>query len=550
MTSARAHPRSSGPFLGGWHLALPLIALGVWRDLWAPDEPRYAQIAREAWESGSLLVLRICGDLYPDKPPLVYWLTALAGELGGWTGLAVRVPSMLATLGSAWIAQRIARRLLGEVAAAWTPTFYLGTAMVLWFGGRLQLDPLLAFFCLAAVDLVWTDGGEPRERTRRLLLAGLCAGLAALCKGPVAWLHIGLALVALRLVPAAARVPARWSAAAWAGFVALAILPVATWATAASLREPALWRPLFLGQHLGRAASADAPHAGPPWEHVWQMPALFLPWTALFLLGLVAAWRAWRAARATADPTVLTAPQRGLVRAMTWFALVFVVFSVMPPKRELYLLPIYPAAAWFAAVAFERALATGRLAAWAGYSTTGLVLLLGLAVGIAPRISMVLRPYAAATTPIAFAFVIAAGAALAFLRRGNLARWADSLALGFSVAGLCAAILVIPLVDGAKSARTLAHEIAALPQKPAEIPCFGVQPEGYRFYAHVPTVRGAREDLDAGPQRFGSEFLALVSERDWDKLPSETRARFTVLHRRLVGSRDVLVVGTAPNGVR
>src|SRR5690606_36144295 len=133
---------------------------------------------------------------------------------------------------------------------------------------------------------------------------------------------------------------------------------------------------------------------------------------------------AWRAARATADPTVLTAPQRGLVRAMTWFALVFVVFSVMPPKRELYLLPIYPAAAWFAAIAFERALATGRLAAWAGYSTTGLVLLLGLAVGIAPRISMVLRPYAAATTPIAFAFVIAAGAALAFLRRGNLARWA------------------------------------------------------------------------------------------------------------------------------
>ncbi len=567
--------RAHRPFLGGWHLALPLIALGLWRGLWAPDEPRYAQIAREAWESGSLLVLHICGDIYPDKPPLVYWLTALAGELGGWSGFAVRVPSILATLGSAWIAQRIARRLFGEIAAAWTPFFYLGTAMVLWFGGRLQLDPLLSFFCLAAVDLVWTDGGEARARNRRFLLAGLCAGLGALCKGPVAWLHVGFALLALRLVPSAVRTPARWSVSAWAGFVALSILPVATWATAASLREPALWKPLFLGQHVGRAVSADAPHRGPPWEHVWQMPALFLPWTALFLLGFAIAWRAWRtssaltpagplarawtstlarrfpqwharrSARASAIREPLRSEDRGLVRALTWFALVFAVFSIMPPKRELYLLPIYPVAAWFAAVAFERALASGRLAAWAGFATTGLVLLLGLGAGALPRVVYELRPYAIAATPIAFVFVIAAGAGFAFLRRGDLARWADALALGLSAAGIAGAIWVIPLVDPVKTARILAHEIAELPQKPAEIPCIGVQPEGYRFYAHVPTVRGTHEDLDSGPARFGADFLALIAERSWDGLPDAYRARFRIVHRRQVGSRDVLVIGAA-----
>lgn len=547
MNSQRTRTRTAGPFLGGWHLALPLLALGLHRDLWAPDEPRYAQIAREAWESGSLLVLHLCGDLYPDKPPLVYWLTALAGEIGGWSAFALRVPSILATLGSAWIAQRIARRLFGDVVAAWTPTFYLGTAMVLWFGGRLQLDPVLSFFCLAAIDLVWTDGGEARARNRRLLLAGLCAGLGALSKGPVAWVHVGFALLALRLVPQAVRGSARWSASAWAGFVALSILPVASWAALASLAEPELWKPLFLGQHLGRATSADAPHAGPPWEHVWQMPALFLPWTGLFLVGIAGAWRAWRGARANSEPGQVSAQDRGLVRALTWFALVFAVFSIMPPKRELYLLPLYPAAAWFAAVAFERALATRRLTAGLGPVTAGIMLFIGLGLGVVPHVVDELEPFASATTPVAFAFVISAGAAFAYLRRGEIARWADALALGLSAAAIAAAIWVIPLVDPVKSARILAHEIAALPQKPAEIPCISVQPEGYRFYAQVPTVRGSHVDLEVARRRFGRDFLLLINEHSWDELPAAYRARLVVVHRRQVGSRNVLVIGLDPD---
>lgn len=547
VLSYRSPPR---PFLGGWHLVIPLIALAAFRDLWAQDEPRYAQIAREAWDGGSLLVLHICGDIYPDKPPLVYWLAGLAGKLGGWTGFAVRVPSILATIGSAWIAARIARRHFGETVAAWTPTFYLGSAMVIWFGGRLQLDPLLAFFCLAAVDLIWDESGDARARTRRLLLAGLCAGLAALCKGPVAWLFVGFALVVLRLVPRAARASARWSIAAWCGFVVLAIAPVATWATAASMREPALWRPLFLGQHLGRATSADAPHAGPPWEHAWQMPLLFLPWTGLAFLGFAFVRRAWRAARLRTDgASALSTSDRGIVRATMWFALIFAVFSIMPPKRELYLLPLYPVAAWCAALAFERALESGRLTRWATVTVTSALFVGGLAAGVVPRFIGYLRPHADAAMPNAIILVIASGAAFGFLRRGNLARWADALALGLSATGLAAAIWVIPLVDPVKSPRILAHEIAALTEKPAEIPCIGVQPEGYRFYAGVPTVRGELDDFAEGTDGLAPDFLALISERDWDHSPAAFRARFRIVHRRQVGSRDVLVIGT-PHGVR
>lgn len=537
--TAASRPR---PFLGGWHLLVPIVALAATRDLWAPDEPRYAQIAREAFETGSLLVLHLCGDLYPDKPPLAYWLFGLFGQLGGWSGLALRLPVILATIGTALVATRIARRLLGEVAGAWTTTFFLGTGMIIWFGGRLQLDPLLSFFCLAAVDLLWTDGGDRSARTRRLLLAGLCAGLAALCKGPVAWLHVGLAVLAMRLVPSALRVPLRFPLAASIGAIVLAVAPVALWATAAALREPALWRPLFLGQHLGRATSSEAPHAGPPWDHLVEMPAYLLPWTGLVLLGIAAAWRAWRAARRRDGSGSL---EPGLVRAAIWFVLVFAVFSAIPPKREVYLLPIYPAAAWFAAIAFQRALAIGRLPGWVGYGTPIFLLVLALGAGIAPHFVEVAQPYAFRALPVAVVFTAGAGAALAFLRQGNLARWADAIALAMSGAGLAAALLLVPVIDPIKSARTLALEIAARPERPSEIPALGPQPEGYRFYGGVPTVRSHRSDIEPALEREGAQFLVLVSQSEWEQWPASLRVRLTVLLRRQVGSRDVLLVGAA-----
>jgi len=66
---------------------LPMVASAWVRDLWAPDEPRYAQVAREIFEGGDFLVMHLCGELYPDKPPLLFWLSGLFGWLSGWSEL-------------------------------------------------------------------------------------------------------------------------------------------------------------------------------------------------------------------------------------------------------------------------------------------------------------------------------------------------------------------------------------------------------------------------------------------------------------------------------
>ncbi len=195
--------RRQRPWLGGWYLLVPILALAFVREWWAPDEPRYGEIAKEAFDTHSFLVLHLCGELYPDKPPLVYWLAGIMGRLSGWSEFWMRVPSILATAGSAWMCMRIARRWLGEMEALWSVPLYLGSVMVLEIGGRLQLDPTLSLCVLAAIDQLSIEGrgratqaGEmplagdvSRSSTatvRHTWLAGMWLGIGALAKGPVA----------------------------------------------------------------------------------------------------------------------------------------------------------------------------------------------------------------------------------------------------------------------------------------------------------------------------------------------------------------------------
>src|SRR5262245_50578347 len=79
-----------------------LATLGA-RPLLAPDELRYAEVPREMIASGDWTVPRLDGVLYFEKPPLGYWLTALAIRAFGERAFSVRLPFALSTLFAAAI---------------------------------------------------------------------------------------------------------------------------------------------------------------------------------------------------------------------------------------------------------------------------------------------------------------------------------------------------------------------------------------------------------------------------------------------------------------
>ena len=100
MTEGRFSKNSSQKgvqilLLLGICIAIYVLNLGRW-DLWNPDEPRYAEVAREMVKGGDWILLHLNGRDYGNKPPLFFWLMAFSSYLWqGFTSFAVRFPSAL-----------------------------------------------------------------------------------------------------------------------------------------------------------------------------------------------------------------------------------------------------------------------------------------------------------------------------------------------------------------------------------------------------------------------------------------------------------------------
>src|SRR5271157_582383 len=129
--------------------------------LWEPDEGRYAEIAREMIISGDWITPRDNFVRYLEKPPLVYWLTALSLGAFGQNEFAARLPAAVFSVGQVALAQWLGEAMFGAgvgLAAA----MCLGLSPIFFgFARFITLDPALAFFVTASLALFrracWTE---------------------------------------------------------------------------------------------------------------------------------------------------------------------------------------------------------------------------------------------------------------------------------------------------------------------------------------------------------------------------------------------------------
>jgi 4-amino-4-deoxy-L-arabinose transferase-like glycosyltransferase len=511
-----------------------MVASAWVRDLWAPDEPRYAQVAREAYQGSSFLVMHLCGRVYPDKPPLLFWISGLFGWLSGWSEFWMRVPSLAATLGSALLIGRLARRWWGREVAPWASAIFLSTSMVTEIGGRLQIDPLLCVLCLLAVDLVSRPADRPADRAGHLLLAGCCVGLGGLAKGPVAAVNVGLVLLAWRWLGPEDDQP-KVGVVIWLTAAALAVLPGVVWALLVVAAEPAIAQDIFYDQHLGRVIAADR-HPGPPWKSVVRLPLLLLPWTGAVVGGLIDGLRAWKQRTAVTQ-------RRPLLRVALWFAVLVVFYSIIPPKRDLYLLFAYPAAAllggWFIANRTDGR----RVSPWVTAPGPIALAAAGLALSAAPWLTDVVPGFGWQGPVVGGLTVTGAIWTLVVWRSRGLSSWGSALVTTWLVCTTSAAATLLGLANPVKSARRVAREIAAREERPSEIPCFGVRPEGYRFYGkgRVPTAPG--RDLAGALDRERADFLALVRRDRWLEIDPWLASQLRVVAEYRVGGKELVLVG-------
>lgn len=174
-------------------IAVPLFT----KDLWTPDEPRYAEVAREMMVSGNYLVPHLNGNHYDEKPPLQFWLIALASlPAGEVTGLTARIPTAVSAMIVLWLTFLLARRMYNEQTAFWSVLVLITTYQFWWLSHVGQLDMMLTACTMLALYALWRWHESSDGRWFFLFYAGTALGL--LVKGPPALVITGLGTLAFR----------------------------------------------------------------------------------------------------------------------------------------------------------------------------------------------------------------------------------------------------------------------------------------------------------------------------------------------------------------
>ncbi|RME02993.1 MAG: phospholipid carrier-dependent glycosyltransferase, partial [Planctomycetota bacterium] len=129
------------------------------RDLWAPDEPRFAQVAREMLNSKNLLIPHVNQQPYLNKPPLYFWTETAFGTLRGDVDeVAARLPSALAALAGILLTYYLSYYLFHCQLSAILSALILATSYrYLWQAQYVMVDTLFSTLVLASITLFYTS---------------------------------------------------------------------------------------------------------------------------------------------------------------------------------------------------------------------------------------------------------------------------------------------------------------------------------------------------------------------------------------------------------
>lgn len=495
-------------FLFLFFLLLFFPGLGS-RDLWAPVEPRYAEIVREMFASDEWIVPTVNGDLYTDKPILYFWIALIAARFaGGVSEWAVRLPAALGGLGfvlaTYWIGRDLFSARIGATAA-----LVLATSMrVIWEARWAHVDMLFGFFFLLSIYF----GARALLRQAwpyEILLAYVFMALATLTKGLIGIVLPGLLFVALLV---ARRDWAMIRIVRPIPGLMIFFLIAAPWFYLVTRATDGRWLSDFIAIHHLQRYTAGAGHRQPFYYYLTTLPADFLPWTA-FLIPALFAYRNYR--RLWSEPP--------LQFCLLWFLAVFIFFTLSDTKRDLYLIPLLPTLALLVAHYLndlERGdLPLTPLYLWSTIVCFGAVAALAMALPVAAFFA---RPDAMGPL-IPSCIVLALGGSLTvalILRRRPLATAACvSLMMGLLTGALT--LSFFPYLENFKSRRQFASVINEIVPLTAPLYIYADAMHDFNFYTERTTipVLEAPADMAALRER-GEKSYVLINRRDLRKIPA------------------------------
>lgn len=335
------------------------------------DEPRYAEAAREMIDAKEYIVPLFNGEHRYDKPILFYWMEILSFKLFGINELAARLPSALAGIMLACVCYVFANFYrIGFLTA-----LILISSLEVFVMSRLSVTDALLNLLMSATMLIWFLVYDQKISSKYLSLAGLSAGLALLCKGPVAIVLPGIIVVIFLLCRhrLLSFVKSKYRELCLASLTCLLVsMP---WYLLVHYRTNGVFTQSFFFEHnLARYSSTLTGHAAAWWFYLLVIIVGFMPWT------LYAAFRFTQMLLQRKLPVFQLSETSDLVLfSLVWIFSILTFFSFAQTKLPNYVLPLYMPLSLLLALHFKNILLSKKQWRVFCWSIAAIVLLYCLA---------------------------------------------------------------------------------------------------------------------------------------------------------------------------